>query len=128
MTLYLYPVMVNGIGTVYPRGSNKVFSSRFCVGSRIRHKIPELGRGTNRSEHCEYNKEDEANDPNMLSNNDYQASSKKLRQIYIYIYVYIYHHHHEVMLPAGISLTLTHHSFLSFIASGGSSGLQSVSS
>ena len=41
--------------------------------------------------------------------------------------VYIHHHHH-VVPPARISLTLSRHSSLSFIASGRSSGLHPVSS
>ena len=41
-------------------------------------------------------------------------------------YIYIYHHHH-VVPPARISLTISRH-FLSFIASGRSSGLHLVSS
>ena len=47
--------------------------------------------------------------------------------IYINIYIYIYHHHH-VVPQAQISLTLSCHFFLSFIASGRSSGLHPVSS
>ena len=47
--------------------------------------------------------------------------------ISIYIYIYIYHHHHVVLL-ARISLTLSRHFSLSFIASGRSSGLHPVSS
>ena len=39
-----------------------------------------------------------------------------------------HHHHHLVVPPARISLTLSRHSFLSFIASGRSSGLHPVSS
>ena len=39
-----------------------------------------------------------------------------------------YHHHHHVVLVARISLTLSSHFFLSFIASGRSSGLHPVSS
>ena len=42
-----------------------------------------------------------------------------------YIYIYIYHH---VVPPARISLTISHHFSLSFIASGRSSGLHPVSS
>ena len=38
------------------------------------------------------------------------------------------HHHHHDMPPARISLTLSHHFSLSFIASGRSSGLHPVSS
>ena len=43
----------------------------------------------------------------------------------MYIYIYIYHH---VVPLARISLTLSHHFSLSFIASGWSSGLHPVSS
>ena len=42
-------------------------------------------------------------------------------------HIYIYHHHH-VAPPARISLTLSRHFSLSFIASGRSSGLYPVSS
>ena len=45
--------------------------------------------------------------------------------ISIYIYIYIYHH---AVTLARISLTLSRHFFLSFIASGRSSGLHLVSS
>ena len=49
--------------------------------------------------------------------------------IYIYIlYIYNHHHHHHVVPPARISLTLSRHFSLSFIASGRSSGLHPVSS
>ena len=44
------------------------------------------------------------------------------------LYIYIYHHHHHVVLLARISLTLSRHFSLSFIASGRSSGLHPVSS
>ena len=47
---------------------------------------------------------------------------------YIYIYIYIYHHHHHVVPQARISLTISRHFSLSFIASGRSSGLHPVSS
>ena len=43
-------------------------------------------------------------------------------------YSYINHHHHHVMLVARISLTLSRHSSLSFIALGRSSGQHPVSS
>ena len=46
--------------------------------------------------------------------------------LYIYIYIYIYYHHHHVMPRARISLTLSRHFSLSFIASGRSSGLHPV--
>ena len=43
--------------------------------------------------------------------------------LYIYIYIYIYHHHHHhIALVVRISLTLSRHSSLSFIALGRSSG------
>ena len=48
-------------------------------------------------------------------------------QMNIYIYIYIYHHHH-VVPQARISLTLSRHFSLSFIASGRSSGPHPVSS
>ena len=44
------------------------------------------------------------------------------------ISIHIYHHHHHVLLLARISLTLSRHFSLSFIASGRSSGLHPVSS
>ena len=42
--------------------------------------------------------------------------------------MYSYHHHHHIVLAARISLTLSRHSSLSFIALGRSSGQQPVSS
>ena len=44
------------------------------------------------------------------------------------ITVFIYHHHHHIALVAWISLTLSRHSSLSFIALGRSSGQHPVSS
>ena len=49
------------------------------------------------------------------------------RQWYIYIWIYTHHHHH-VMPLARISLTLSRHFSLSFIASGRSSGLHPIPS
>ena len=46
----------------------------------------------------------------------------------VYIYNIYHHHHHHVVLVARISLTLSRHFSLSFIASGRSSGLHPVSS
>ena len=43
-------------------------------------------------------------------------------------YLICHHHHHQVVPPARISLTLSRHFSLSFIASGRSSGLHPVSS
>ena len=52
--------------------------------------------------------------------------------VYLYIYIYIclciYHHHHHVVPLARISLILSRHFSLSFIASGRSLGLHPVSS
>ena len=45
-----------------------------------------------------------------------------------YIYMYHHHHHHQVVPPARISLTISRHFSLSFIASGRSSGLHATSS
>ena len=42
--------------------------------------------------------------------------------------LYIYHRHHNIVPPARISLTLSRHFSISFIASGRSSGLHPVSS
>ena len=39
---------------IYSCGLNNGFSSRFCVGSRIRHETPEVDRRTYRPKHCEY--------------------------------------------------------------------------
>ena len=41
-----------------PCGSNKGFSSRFCVGSRIQHETPEEDRSIYRPTCYEYNNED----------------------------------------------------------------------
>ena len=49
--------------------------------------------------------------------------------ILLCVYVWVmYHHHHHIVLAARISLTLSRHSSLSFIALGRSSGQQPVSS
>ena len=49
----------------------------------------------------------------------------ELYKIYVY---HLHHHHHRVVPLAQISLTLSRHSFLSFIASSRSSRLHPVSS
>ena len=72
--------MVNRIGTVDPGGSNKGFSSRFCVNSWVRHETPEEGRWTYQLKR-DYNNQDEVSNPNILSNYNYQASAKKFGQI-----------------------------------------------
>ena len=58
--------MVNRIGTIYPCGS--VFSSRFCVGSRVRDETPEEGRRTYQPKCCDNNNKVPVNNPNILSN------------------------------------------------------------
>ena len=45
-----------------------------------------------------------------------------------FLYIYIYHHHHRIVLLARISLTLSRHFSISFIALGRSSGQHPVSS
>ena len=45
--------------------------------------------------------------------------------VYIYIYIYVYIYHHHVVSPARISLTLSGHFSLSFIAFGRSSRVTS---
>ena len=49
-------------------------------------------------------------------------------QSFMPIHFYKYHHHHHIALVAQISLTLSRHSSLSFIALGRSSGQHPVSS
>ena len=53
--------------------------------------------------------------------------SLSLTHTHTYIYIY-HHHHHHIALVARISLTLSCHSSLSFIALGRSSGQHPVSS
>ena len=54
-----------------------------------------------------------------------KQNNPKFPEIYIYHH---HHHHHHVVLVAWISLTLSRHFSLSFIASGRSSGQHPVSS
>ena len=61
--------LVPGHGTVYPCGSNKRVSLRFCVDSRVRHETPESSRRTYRPKRCDDNNKYEFNSPNILSNN-----------------------------------------------------------
>ena len=73
--------MVNGIITIYLCVLNKGFSSRFCLGSWFGHETPEEGRRTYWSKRCEYNNEDEHYSPNILRDQNHQASFLKIRQI-----------------------------------------------
>ena len=70
--------MLPGIGTVYSNGSNKRFSSRFRVDTQVRHETHEEGRRTYRPKCCDYNNKVEDNITNILSNNNYRASSISL--------------------------------------------------
>ena len=76
----MYPVMVNRFGTVYPWGSNKEFSSRFCVNSQVQHETLEEGRRIYRPKSV-YSYKNDVNSPNILSNDYYQASYQKFKQI-----------------------------------------------
>ena len=58
----------------------------------------------------------------------YSLKTSSDTHTHTHTYVYIYHHHHHVALVARISLTLSRHSSLSFIALGRSSGQHPVSS
>ena len=62
----------------------------------------------------------------MLGNNKC-CNTPPTNQTFIQLF-YHNHHHHHVVPPARISLTLSRHFSLSFIASGRSSGLHPVSS
>ena len=63
--------MVNRIGTIYPWGSNKGFSWRFCVDSQDQYETPEEGWRIYWPKRYEYNNKDEVNSPNIQSNNDF---------------------------------------------------------
>ena len=55
----MYPVVGKRIGTVYPFGSNKGFSSIFCVKSRVWYEAPEEGQRIYWPKSYEYNNKDE---------------------------------------------------------------------
>ena len=63
-----------------------------------------------------------------LGHHFFISLSKKYESFFIGLHRYHHHHHHHVVLLARISLTLSRHFSLSFIASGRSSGLHPVSS
>ena len=58
----------------------------------------------------------------------YWAKEKESPFLVLYLFSYHYHHHHHIVPLARISLTLSRHFILSFIASGRSTGLHPVSS
>ena len=68
------------------------------------------------------------------SSSSFIIASICILHVYVYICIFImwlynsYHHHHHVVLVARISLTVSRHFSLSFIASGRSSGQHPVSS
>ena len=75
-----YPVMVNEIRTGDHRGFNKGRSSKFRVGSRVRH-APEEGRRTYRPKRRGNNNKDDDNSSKTLNDKNHQASSQKFRQL-----------------------------------------------
>ena len=86
-------------------------------------------RRTRHAGHCWRSKDEIVSDVLLWS--PHMANQKPLLVISCQIYFYTYHHHHHhhhVVLLARISLTLSRHFSLSFIASGRSSGLHPVSS
>ena len=50
---------------------------RFCEGSQVRHNTPEEGQKVYRLKRCDYDSKDDDNSPNILGDENYQASSKK---------------------------------------------------
>ncbi len=71
--------MVNRIESVYLRGSNKMVQFEILCGCPS--LTPEEGRRAYRPKHCDDSNKDEVNSLNILSNDNYQASSQKFRQI-----------------------------------------------
>ena len=72
--------MVNRIVTIYFRIFNKRFNSRFCLGSLVRHETPEESRRSHLPKLCDYDNDDEINSPNIISDQNDQASFQKFRQ------------------------------------------------
>ena len=66
--------MANGKRTGDPGGFNKRRSSKFRVGSRVRHTSEE-GRRKYRLKRCGNNNKDEDNSPKTLNDKNHQASS-----------------------------------------------------
>ena len=58
----LYPVMVNGIRTVYNHGLNKGFGWKFYEVSLVCQETPEESQKKHRPKRCEYNNKEEDND------------------------------------------------------------------
>ena len=70
----LYPVMINGVRTIYLRGLNKEFVSKFSVGPWVRHETPEESRRMHRPKRYNYNNEDEDNSPNTMTDRNFQVT------------------------------------------------------
>ena len=64
----------------------------------------------------------------LSSNIWYRLKTWAQSYTHTHTHIYIYHHHHHIALVARISLSLSRHSSLSFIALGRSSGQHPVSS
>ena len=64
---------------------------------------------------------------NLHRTND-TANNSSNNDVFLFLFQIWYHHHHHIALVARISLTLSRHSTLSFIALGRSSGENPVSS
>ena len=98
--------MVYGIRKIYPPTSgrlNKGFSSKFYKGSRVRQE-------------------------NSWVRQKIPLEGRRALPLKCCVYNNNHHHHHHIALVARISLTLSRHSSLSFIALGRSSGQHPVSS
>ena len=50
--------MVNEIITIYLNGLNKVYGSKFYIGSQIQYETPEESQKRHQPKCCEYNNED----------------------------------------------------------------------
>ena len=117
------------IPLLWKSGFRRVYSN-CCCSCSFGHEIIKIGQSSH----------------NMYSNNILNfeestiilnACTKKRMETYWKHHVHdqelpvlhpMHHHQHHLEPPARISLTLSRHSFLSFIASGRSSGLHPVSS
>ena len=71
LPVVMYPVMVNGIRTLYLHGLDKEFGSKFHVGSWIQQETHEEGHRMNWLKHCEYNNKDEYNSLDTLNDKNF---------------------------------------------------------
>ena len=70
--------MVNRIWIDYSGGLNKIFSSRFCIGSRVRHETFQEGRRIYRPKHFENIYKDEVISLNISNDKTYIQGPAKL--------------------------------------------------